>query len=151
MNIESRLRALEGKLKPVDAFVVQMPSGAIVSIQLRAGEKILDCIKRLTKNPLSAESRDIAHAVAYLTPGNHLLELMAPMIRYYRDILGGRVDVNNDSEPNEDSIQLEPWQTCGLSAPLGEQELARLRQEEAQHEGELARLQLPMNVQSDGQ
>src|SRR5580700_4007847 len=115
MNIKARLRALEEKLKPADAIIVQMPHGAIVSIQPRAGEKILDCIKRLIENPLSAESRDLAHAVEYLSPESHVLEVIAQMIGYYRDILVGRIDVNNDLEPSEDSLRLEPWQTCGLS------------------------------------
>ena len=79
MNIKARLRALEEKLKPADAIIVQMPHGAIVSIQPRAGEKILDCIKRLIENPLSAESRHLAHAVEYLRPDGHLLEVIAPM------------------------------------------------------------------------
>ena len=64
------------------------------------------------------------------------------MIGYYRDILAGKIDVNNDPEPSDDSLRLEPWQTCGLSAPPSEQELARLRQEEAKHASELATLQI---------
>jgi len=109
MNIEARLRALEEKLKPTDAIIVQMPNGAIVSIQPRAGEKILDCIQRLIENPLSEESRDLAHAVEYLRPDGHVLEVIAPMIGYYRDILVGKIDVNNDLEPGDDSLRLEPW------------------------------------------
>src|SRR5580700_8710522 len=142
MNIEARLRALEEKLKPTDAIIVQMPNGAIVSIQPRAGEKILDCIQRLIENPLSEESRDLAHAVEYLRPDGHVLEVIAPMIGYYRDILVGKIDVNKGLEPGDDSLRLEPWQACGLSAPPSEQELARLRQEEAKHASELARPQL---------
>jgi hypothetical protein len=143
MSLETRLRALERKLKRADAIIVQKPNGAIVTIQPRAGETILDCITRLIKNPLSAESRDLAHATEYLRPESHLLEVIGPMIAYYRDILTGRIEVDNDLEPSEDPPRLEPWQECGLIAPPSEQELARFRQEEAQHAAELAKMQVP--------
>ena len=89
-------------------MIVQMPNGAIVTIQPRAGEGILNCIMRLVEQPLSAESRDLAHATAYLRQDGYLLEVIGPMIAHHRQILAGT-------------------KVCGLSAPPSEQELARLR------------------------
>jgi hypothetical protein len=79
-NIQSRIEALEQRLRGVEVFLV-MPDDSREVIRLKRGEDLSDLLARTLQNPHSPEAESILRCAYAIEPGGgHMIELAQALL-----------------------------------------------------------------------